>query len=114
MRCRIPRGKFVVNNNESTRPMPGVHRCGGTRRTNAPGSNAPVTGHPRNAKRPRGFPAGAIRTVDFLLHHGAAIVKKMAVKTHDRRADWTEPCDETRKPGKRRPVDGLVRPFQPP
>jgi hypothetical protein len=36
-----------------------------------------------NAKRPRGFPAGAIPTVDFLLARPAAIVKKMAVKTHD-------------------------------
>src|SRR5712672_4050673 len=27
-------------------------------------------------KRPRGFPAGAIPTVDFLLHHPAASVKK--------------------------------------
>jgi len=37
-----------------------------------------------NAKRPRGFPAGAIPTVDFLLAHLATIVKKMGVKTHDR------------------------------
>jgi len=37
-----------------------------------------------NAKRPRGFPAGAIRTVDFLLHDLARIVKKVGVKTKDR------------------------------
>jgi hypothetical protein len=37
-----------------------------------------------NAKRPLGFPAGAIPTVDFLLAHPATIVKKMGVKTHDR------------------------------
>src|SRR4029077_2495328 len=37
-------------------------------------------------KRPRGFPAGAIPTVDFLLHHFALVVKKTAVKTHDRRS----------------------------
>jgi hypothetical protein len=36
-----------------------------------------------NAKRPRGFPAGAIPTVDFLLHHASAFVKKMPVKSHD-------------------------------
>jgi hypothetical protein len=36
-----------------------------------------------NAKRPLGFPAGAIPTVDFLLHHARAAVKKMPVKTHD-------------------------------
>jgi hypothetical protein len=36
-----------------------------------------------NAKRPRGFPAGAIPTVDFLLHHTTAFVKKMPVKSHD-------------------------------
>src|SRR3954464_12097018 len=35
-------------------------------------------------KRPRGFPAAAIPTVDFLLHHRAAAVKKTAVKTHHR------------------------------
>src|SRR3977135_2324882 len=51
---------FVVNNNESARPL--------------------------SCKRPRGFPAGAIPTVDFLLHHFAVAVKKMAVKTHDRRS----------------------------
>jgi len=51
---------FVVNNNESARPL--------------------------SCKRPRGFPAGAIPTVDFLLHHLAAVVKKTAVKTHDRRS----------------------------
>jgi hypothetical protein len=33
-----------------------------------------------------GFPAGAIPTVDFLLHHLAAAVKKMAVKTQVRRS----------------------------
>jgi hypothetical protein len=37
-----------------------------------------------NAKRPLGFPAGAIPTVDFLLAHPATNVKKMGVKTHDR------------------------------
>jgi hypothetical protein len=37
----------------------------------------------RNAKRPRGFPAGAIPTVDFLLHHFGRFVKKVGVKTHD-------------------------------
>src|SRR4051794_34287475 len=36
-----------------------------------------------NAKRPRGFPAGAIPTVDFLLARSARVVKKMAVKTLD-------------------------------
>src|SRR5882762_10456031 len=36
-----------------------------------------------NAKCPRGRPAGTIPTVDFLLHHAAASVKKTAVKTHD-------------------------------
>jgi hypothetical protein len=51
---------FVVNNNESARPL--------------------------SCKRPHGFPAGAIPTVDFLLHHLAVAVKKMAVKTHDRRS----------------------------
>jgi hypothetical protein len=39
-----------------------------------------------NAKRPLGFPAGAIPTVDFLLHDLDVVVKKMRVKTHDRRA----------------------------
>src|SRR5712675_391912 len=34
-----------------------------------------------NAKRPLGFPAGAIPTVDFLLYHLALIVKKVRVKT---------------------------------
>jgi hypothetical protein len=43
---------------------------------------AAVTG--RNAKRPLGFPAGAIPTVDFLLYHLAPFVKKTRVKTHDR------------------------------
>jgi hypothetical protein len=33
----------------------------------------------------RGFPAGAIPTVDFLLAQPAAIVKKTGVKTQD----WT-------------------------
>jgi hypothetical protein len=37
-----------------------------------------------NAKRPLGFPAGAIPTVDFLLYHPAPFVKKTRVKTHDR------------------------------
>jgi hypothetical protein len=37
-----------------------------------------------NTKRPLSFPAGAIPTVDFLLYHLAAFVKKMRVKTHDR------------------------------
>jgi hypothetical protein len=37
-----------------------------------------------NAKRPLGFPAGAIPTVDFLLYHFQAFVKKMRVNTHDR------------------------------
>jgi hypothetical protein len=37
----------------------------------------------RNKKARSGFPAGAIRTVDFLLHHSAAAVKKLVVKTHD-------------------------------
>ncbi|HEX4557467.1 MAG TPA: hypothetical protein VH249_26000, partial [Xanthobacteraceae bacterium] len=34
----------------------------------------------RNAKRPRGFPAGAIPTVDFLLHFFCRFVKKTGVK----------------------------------
>ena len=38
----------------------------------------------RNAKRPRGFPAGAIPTVDFLLHDFDRVVKKPRVKSHDR------------------------------
>ena len=37
-----------------------------------------------DAKRPLGFPAGAIPTVDFLLHDFGAVVKKVGVKTHDR------------------------------
>src|SRR6266404_3394960 len=49
---------FVVNNNESTRPL--------------------------SCKRPTLSAPGAIPTVDFLLHHPAAAVKKVAVKTHDR------------------------------
>jgi hypothetical protein len=36
------------------------------------------------AKRPLGLPAGAIPTVDFLLHQFGRLVKKMRVKTHDR------------------------------
>ena len=32
-------------------------------------------------KRPRGFPAGAIPTVDFLLHDFGRFVKKTCVKT---------------------------------
>jgi hypothetical protein len=40
------------------------------------------------AKSPLGFPAGAIPTVDFLLHHLAPDVKNTPVKTHDR-ADLT-------------------------
>jgi hypothetical protein len=35
-----------------------------------------------NAKRPRGFPAGAIPTVDFLLHHFGRVVKTVRVKSH--------------------------------
>src|SRR5712671_4819820 len=35
-----------------------------------------------NAKRPLGFPAGAIPTVDFLLYHPVPFVKKTLVKTH--------------------------------
>jgi hypothetical protein len=42
-----------------------------------------------NAKRPLGFPAGAIPTVDFLLAHPATIVKKMGVKTLDRQRQRT-------------------------
>ncbi|HEY4747626.1 MAG TPA: hypothetical protein VIH38_08670, partial [Steroidobacteraceae bacterium] len=61
----------------------GLHPCGET--PNFPAFNASArTSHaPWNEKRPRGFPAGAIPTVDFLLHHLAAAVKKTAVKTHD-------------------------------
>jgi hypothetical protein len=51
---------FVVNNNESARPL--------------------------SCKRPRGFPAGAIPIVDFLLYHFLAVVKKTPVKGHDRRS----------------------------
>jgi hypothetical protein len=47
-----------------------------------------------NAKRPRGFPAGAIPTVDFLLAHPATIVKKMPVKTHVR-SHSKIPADQT-------------------
>jgi hypothetical protein len=46
-----------------------------------PRSCTPIAG---NAKRPLGFPAGAIPTVDFLLYHPTPIVKKRPVKTHDR------------------------------
>jgi hypothetical protein len=35
-------------------------------------------------KGPRGFPAGAIPTVDFLLHDFGRVVKKTRVKSHDR------------------------------
>src|SRR5712671_5648982 len=75
-----------------------AHRCsrvGGTserRSFSRPErSTTPISHRPRglcvcrlNAKRPRGFPAGAIRTVDFLLHDLARIVKKVGVKTKDR------------------------------
>src|SRR5258705_10209297 len=45
-------------------------------------SRTPAIGsHVRKAKRPRGFPAGATRTVDFLLYHLSVVVKKVAVKT---------------------------------
>ena len=37
---------------------------------------------PANGKRPLGFPAGAIPTVDFLLYHRAPFVKKTLVKSH--------------------------------
>jgi hypothetical protein len=48
---------FVVNNNESTRPL--------------------------SCKRPALWAPGAIPTVDFLLHHFGATVKKTAVKNND-------------------------------
>src|SRR5712671_4502361 len=38
---------------------------------------------PLSCKRPALWEPGAIPTVDFLLHHCAASVKKMGVKTHD-------------------------------
>jgi hypothetical protein len=37
----------------------------------------------QNAKRPLGFPAGAIPTVDFLLHEFGRAVKKVRVKSLD-------------------------------
>jgi len=61
-----------------------------------------------NAKRPRGFPAGAIPTVDFLLAHPATIVKKVGVKTHDRShsKNFSRPDRFTRGPD--RPESFLV------
>src|SRR5882672_4292345 len=59
-------------------PQAGEGRGGG-----APDIGEDSKSHPSNAKRPLGFPAGAIPTVDFLLARLAAPVKKTGVKTLD-------------------------------
>jgi hypothetical protein len=41
-------------------------------------------GMPLSCKRPTVWAPGAIPTVDFLLHHLGAMVKKMGVKSHVR------------------------------
>src|ERR1700687_4014570 len=94
--CRGPasagchrQGAFIVNNNESTMPHvpggPAAMRERGVLQIGIASVARMARDMSLSRKRPALRAPGAIPTLDFLLHHLGAVVKKTGVKSKD----WT-------------------------